>query len=70
MATKLTKEVTRETNVMERGRPIVVTLAPNGLLIFREKGRKTGAVDLSIEAAYHLALKMEAARARREKEKG
>lgn len=40
MATKLTKPVRRETDVTHDGRPIIVAMSSEGIVL-REKGRRT-----------------------------
>jgi hypothetical protein len=67
MATKLTKPVVRETNVIINGRPLVVTITPHGTFLFREKGTKGSSSEFSttIEACYHMAVKQEVAAAKR-----
>lgn len=63
--TALTHPVIRETSARDRGRPIVVELHTHEL-VFREKGRRHR-VALPIMAAVHLAYKLEAREAAREK---
>ncbi len=59
MATRLTKQVVRETSARYGGRPLVVELSPGGegacdQVIVREKGRRTG-FGLAVETIYILA---------------
>lgn len=61
MATKLTKDVTRETNVRVQGRELIVTLKPNGTIVFREKGRRTGEIEVLLEACWSLGVKQKVA---------
>ena len=61
----LSKPVIRETSARDRGRAIVVELHTHEL-VFREKGRRHR-VALPIVAALHLAYKLEAREALREK---
>ena len=56
MATKLTKPVVRETNVIIQGRELILTMMPGGFLSLREKGGHTS-FDVSIEAVFHLAVR-------------
>jgi hypothetical protein len=58
--TKITRATTRETAAQYRGDPLVIELMPK-ILIIRRKG-KVGGVPLSYEAAYELALRLEARR--------
>lgn len=60
MATKLIKDVTRETLAIKsrKGRPVIVTLAGGDLLQFREKGkRKT--FEVSLGHCFNLAFIMQ-----------
>lgn len=63
--TALTRPVIRETSARDRGRPIVVELHTHEL-VFREKGRRRR-VALPILAALHLAYKLAAREAARER---
>lgn len=63
--TALSKPVIRETSARDRGRVIVVELHTHEL-VFREKGRRRR-IALPIVAALHLAYKLEAREALREK---
>lgn len=71
MATKLTKEVSREsgfTKIGGRGKVIIVTLLPGDIISFREKGKRTS-YETTIEACAWLAIKQKAAADRAEKAK-
>lgn len=57
--------VTRETNATYRRRPLIVTVTGH-LLVMREKGRRLK-FDVSIDAVYDLAMKLQARAAREEK---
>lgn len=67
MATKLTKPIVRETDVMVNGRPLIVEIKPNGLISFREKGCSASSSSWSttLEACYHMAVKQEVAAEKR-----
>lgn len=72
MSTVLNKAVTRETRMEIRDRSkrrsLMVTLLPGDVVELRPKGtRKRVIVD--IETVWHIALKLEAARAREERAK-
>ena len=68
MATKLNKEVSRETStrIGGRGKVIIVTLLPGDVITFREKGKHT-AFETTLEACAWLAIKQKAAADRKEK---
>lgn len=69
MATKLTKEVSRETGFTRiggRGKVIIVTLLPGDLIRFREKGKRTY-YETTIESVVWTAIKQKAAADRAEK---
>ncbi len=63
--TQLTRPVIRETSARDRSRPIIVELHTHEL-VFREKGRRHRTA-LPILAALHLAYKLEAREAAKEK---
>jgi hypothetical protein len=69
MATQLTKPVVRETNVIINGRPLVVTISPNGTISFREKGSRGPVSEFSttLAACYHMAVKQEVLATKRAK---
>ena len=66
--TRLTKRVERETDARGwRGkRNLIVALLPGDLIEIREKGTRKRWV-LPVDAAYHLAIKMEVAAQKKEK---
>lgn len=66
--TQLTRPVIRETSARDRSRPIIVELHTHEL-VFREKGRRRK-ISLPILAAVHLAYKLKAREAAREKKNG
>jgi hypothetical protein len=57
--TKLTKEVTRVTNTLHRGREIIVSIRPPDMLEFRLKGTQHR-YPLSIVGAFNQAMRIEA----------
>ncbi len=69
MATHLTKSVTRETSVMINGRQLVVTIHPNGVIAFREKGSRGPVSEFTttLRACYDMAVKQEVAATKRAK---
>lgn len=52
MATKLEKDVTRESTVLSDDRNIMVTITKNQEISFKLKGMKSGEVKISIEELY------------------
>ena len=62
-----TKPVTRETAVLYRRRPLIITVTPR-TLVLREKGRRDR-LEISFDVIYELALKRRFERERREKRK-
>lgn len=52
MATKLNKDVTRESNVIVDERNLMVTLSGEQEIILKRKGMKSGAVKIKIEDLY------------------
>ncbi len=60
MATKLTKNVARETNVDYRGRKLVAELTQQGVTIRPAGTRKESASFVPYQAIYDLGLKLQA----------
>lgn len=54
MATKLDKDITRETKVKFDDREIMVTLTEDQKISFKLKGMRSGKLDISIEELYHM----------------
>jgi hypothetical protein len=54
MATKLDKDITRESKVKFDDREIMVTLTEDQKISFKLKGLKSGKLDISIEELYHM----------------
>lgn len=52
MATKLDKDIIRETTVVVDGREIQITLTEGQTISMKLKGMKSGSVEISIEALY------------------
>jgi len=70
MATKLRKTVVREVEDFDgRGKSLMVSLEPGGVLSFREKGTRKS-FDLTVGAAYVSAVKRTVDLERAEKNKG
>jgi hypothetical protein len=57
--TKLTKRVTRETQINYRGRNLIVALDPDAGIMVKEKGRRQW-FELDILTAYEVAMKLNA----------
>lgn len=57
MATKLEKEVTRETSVISENRNVIITLTEYQKISLRLKGMKSGGVEISIENLYDILTK-------------
>lgn len=70
MATKLTKEVSRETSFRmgDRGKVYIVTLLPGDVIRFREKGKRMY-YETTLECCAWLAVKQKAAADKAEKAK-
>ncbi len=59
MATKLDKEVIRESSVLYGNREIIVTLTEDQRILFKLKGMKSGEVSIDIESLYKQLLGIE-----------
>jgi len=52
MATKLEKDITRESTVKDDGKEIMVTLTSDQKITMKLKGKRSGAVSIDIEELY------------------
>ena len=52
MATKLEKDITRESTVKDEDKEIIVTLTADQKISMKLKGKRSGAVSISIEELY------------------
>ena len=52
MATKLEKDITRESTVKDDDKEIIVTLTANQKISMKLKGKRTGAVEIGIDELY------------------
>lgn len=52
MATKLEKDITRESTVMDGDKEIMVTLTADQKISMKLKGKRTGAVEIGIDQLY------------------
>jgi len=52
MATKLEKDITRESTVKDEDKEIMVTLTANQKISMKLKGKRTGAVEIGIDQLY------------------
>lgn len=52
MATKLEKDITRESKVVFEDRNVMITLTADQKIVMKRKGMKSGAVEIGIEELY------------------
>lgn len=53
MATKLEKDITRESSVISDDKEVVITLTADQKILMKLKGKRTGTVSITIEELYN-----------------